>query len=106
MGVEALADAAVGATIVALAAIYLGLLASTLILAMRGDIPHALICGMALLTMVSGVLGLIVLIIVLIATAFTRNLEVFGCVAIGFLSAIVIYTVLCTALGVGIALAG
>lgn len=106
MGVEALMDAAELATIVAIAAIYLGLLISTIVLAMKGDVPHALMCGMALLTMISGGLGLIVLILVIIATAFTRNVEIMGCVAAGFVIAIVVYVALCVALGVGIAIAG
>ena len=43
---------------------------------------------------------------VIIATAFTRNVEIMGCVAAGFVIAIVVYVALCVALGVGIAIAG
>ena len=103
MGIEALMAVATGVTIVAVALIALSPLIATIVFAIRGDIPHALMCGIAMLTLISPELGFIILILMLIVTAFTRNVEVLGCVAVGFLAAIVIYVALFTALGVGIA---
>lgn len=107
MGIDALIAVATGSMmIVAIALIVLSPLIATIIFAIRGDIPHALMCGVAMLTLIYPGLGFIILILVLIVTAFTRNVEVLGCVAVGFLTALIIEIALVTALGVGIAIAG
>ena len=98
--------AATGAALVAIAAVYVVLLIGTLVCALRGDVPKALLCGMALLTMIWPGLGLIVLIIVLIVALFTRNIELIAPIAIGFVVAIALFFALAAVIGVGVVLFG
>lgn len=98
--------ATTGAALVAIVAVYIVLLIGTLVFALRGDVPKALLCGMALLTMIWPGLGLIVLIVILIVALFTRNIELIAPVAIGFIVAIALFFVLAAVIGVGVALFG
>ena len=98
--------AATGAALVAIVAVYIVLLVGTLVCALRGDVPKALLFGMALLTMIWPGLGLIVLIIVLIVALCTRNIELIAPVAIGFVVAITLFFVLAAVIGVGVAIFG
>lgn len=98
--------AATGAALVAIVAVYVALLVGTLVCALRGDVPKALLYGMALLTMIWPGLGLIVLIVILIVALFTRNIELIAPVAIGFIAAIALFFVLATVIGVGVVLFG
>ena len=98
--------ATTGAALVAIVAVYIVLLIGTLVFALRGDVPKALLCGMALLTMMWPVLGLVALIVVLIVSLCTRNIELIASVAIGFVAAIVLFCVLAAVIGVGVVLFG
>ena len=101
MTAETLVDAATGAALMAIAAVYVVLLICTLVCALRGNVPKALLFGMALLTMIWPGLGLIVLIVVLIVVLCTRNFELIVPVAIGFVMAIVLFFVLVAVIGIG-----
>lgn len=104
MGIDALVGAITGTMLMALAIVYIGLFLATLVFALRGDIPKAIICGSALLTMLSVQLGLIMVVAMLIVTAFTRNLQVLGYVVVGFLTAVVLSAVIAMVLiAVGVA---
>lgn len=98
--------ATTGAALVAVAAVYIVLFIATLLCALRGDMPKALLCGMALLTMIWPGLGLIVLIVILIISLFTRNIELIAPVATGFILAMVLYIVLVTVIGTGVMVFG
>ena len=106
MTAETLVDSATGAALITIVAVYAVLLIGTLVCALRGDVPKALLCGMALLTMIWPGLALIVLIVVLVVALFTRNVELIAPVAIGFVLAIVLYLVLAAVIGVGLVLFG
>ena len=101
MTAETLVDAATGAALIAIVAVYALLLIGTLVCALRGDVPKAILCGMALLTMLWPGLGLIILIVILIVALCTRNFELIAPVAIGFVLALVIYLVLAAVIGIG-----
>ena len=98
--------AATGAALVAILAVYVVLLVGTLVCALRGDVPKALLFGMALLTMIWPGLGLIVLIVILIVALCTRNFELIAPVAIGFVVAIALFLVLAAVIGVGVVVFG
>lgn len=104
MTAETLVDAATGAALIAIVAVYIVLLIGTLAFAIRGDVPKALLFGMALLTMFLPGLALPVLVVVLIVSLCTRNYEIIAPVAIGFVLAMVLYVVLATVIGVGVVL--
>ena len=106
MTAETLVDAATGAALIAIVAVYIVLLIGTLVCALRGDEPKALLFGMALLTMIWPGLGLIVLIVVLIVALCTRNIEQIAPVVMGFISALVLFFVLAAVIGVGVAIFG
>ena len=106
MTAETLVDAATGAALIAVVAVYIVLLIGTLVCALRGDVSKALLFGMALLTMIWPGLGLIVLIVVLIVALFTRNIELIAPVVIGFIATIVLFIVLAAVIGVGVVLFG
>ena len=98
--------ATTGAALIAIVTVYIVLLIGTLVCALRGDVPKALLCGMALLTMIWPGLGLIVLIVILIVALFTRNIELIAPVAIGFMLALLLFFVLAAVIGVGVAIFG
>ena len=106
MTAETLVDAATGAALIAIVAVYAVLLIGTLVCALKGDVPKAILCGMALLTMLWPGLGFIVLIVILIVALCTRNFELIAPVAIGFVLVLVIYLVLAAVIGVGAVLIG
>ena len=106
MTAETLVFAATGATLAAIVAVYVFLLIGILVCALKGDVPKAILCGMALLTMLWPGLGPIVLVIILIVALCTRNFELIAPVAIGFVLALVIYLVLAAVIGVGAVLIG
>lgn len=106
MTAETLVDAATGAALIAIVAVYIVLLIGTLVCALRGNVPKALLCGMALLTMIWPGLGLIVLIVILIVALFTRNIELIAPVAIGFVVVMALFFVLAAVIGVGVVLFG
>lgn len=106
MATELLIDAVTGAAFIGVVLIYLILLVGTLVCAFRGDIPKAVLCGMTLLTMLFPVLGFLVLIVGLIATLFTRNVERAWPIVLGFVFAIVINVVICIVVGVGVVIGG
>ena len=106
MTAETLVFAATGAALIAIVAVDAVLLIGTSVCALRGDVPKAILCGMALLTMLWPGLGLIVLIVILIVALCTRNFELIAPVAIGFVLALAVYFVLVAVIGVGAVLFG
>ena len=103
---ELLLDAVTGATLIGLVLVYLGLLIGTLVCAVRGDVPKALTLGVAFLTMIFPVLGLIVLIVGLTVALCTRNVSLAGPIAIGFIVAIVVYLAISAVIGVAVVVGG
>ena len=106
MTAEMMVDAVTGTALITVVSICAILLIGTLVCALRGDVPKAILCGMALLTMLWPGLGLIVLIVILIVALCTRNFELIAPVAIGFVLALVIYLVLAAVIGMGAVLIG